>query len=314
MCEMCNDNENIQFPEFLDTVGSRFVLSKTENQLDTYTELIKKSIANSNKNFLEIGRLLKEIHDNKLWEFRHESPFDDFATFAQYVYIEFDLTSKSAYRFIQVYEFYTNSRDVATDKYSFSQLQEMCSITEEDKELLYEIKPDMSIKQIRELKHNYYESKNNDKKEVQEQPVIETFSQPVESVKEQKQKLENDYNQALNIIQSDEIQPLVLNNKQQRLDFLNTYRSWELISTLAYLGLKIYRRKLKNKTSIIALVAEDMLKPSNDPTVKYSLFYEVDSTINKPCDYYSVRGKFNLWFNSQNEVVDYLTQHKSEVE
>ena len=86
-----------------------------------------------------------------------------------------------------------------------------------------------------------------------------------------------------------------------------------MIASISYLRLKIYRRRLKNKTAIIAFVAErDNEKIKDCPFVRYTIFFEPDST--EMNDYRFPECWFNLYFNTSTEVVDYLTKHKQEIE
>ena len=108
-----------------------------------------------------------------------------------------------------------------------------------------------------------------------------------------------------------EVKPLTLKNKDERNAFLKTYKDWELIAEIEYLRLTVYRRRLKNHTSIIAFEAkshDERLSTS----VRYCVFCEPE--FNQSLDWHYRTNSFNLCFNSENEVIAYLTQYKNEIE
>ena len=306
MCELCDDKENIQLPECLDTVGSVSKMTLCENKIDTYTQSIKYYLASVNKNFLYLGQQLKEVQENKLWK-EKSSVGTIYNSFEQYCSFNFDLEKSQAYRFIKIYDFYTNCGDVATrDEFSFSQFQELISISPDDKELLNKITPSMPIKNIRELKHYYYKTK-------QKQAVfdLQTVSPKKEPVVPERPKFEDLYAETLKTIEDGEIQPLVLKNIDERKKFLTMYREWELIVSSSYLGLKIYRRRLKNHTAILAIVCENIKDLSARPFVKYSVFLEPENKIDFGYHYST---NYLCLFNSEIEVVDFLTKNKTNIE
>lgn len=306
MCELCDDKEKIKLPECLDTVGSVSKITLCENKLDTYTQTIKYYLASVNKNFLRLGEELKVVRERKMWQEKNSSG-TIYKSFEQYCLVNFDLEKSQAYRFVKIYDFYDSFGDVATrDKFSFSQFQELISIAPDDKELLNKITPSMSIKTIRELKHYYYKAK-------QKQAVLnlQTVSPKKEPVVPERPKFEDLYAETLKVIEEGEIKPLVLKNIDERKKFLTTYREWELIVVSSYLGLKIYRRRLKNHTAILAIVCENIKNLSASPSVNYSVFLEPENKIDFGYHYST---NYLRLFNSETEVVDFLTKNKTNIE
>ena len=279
-------------------------ISEEKSKLEECEQTIKISIAQSEKKFLTLGEALSKIRNEKLY---HSSRYP---TFDLYIQNTFEFTRQSAYSLIKVYEFCKTG--FTFDKFTYTQLLEICSIPEEDSMLIAQITPEMSKRQIQRLKHEYYTAKQC-KEQVLEQTLDEvTVDVPNEKKTDDNITYEDVFNEAEKIIDQNSIEPLVLKNKQERLEFLKTYNDWEMIGNISYLRLKIYRRRLKNKTAIIALVAENLKNIKDRPSVKYSIFVEPDN--NTSFDYTISSSFFNLWFNSENNIIDYLTKHKTEIE
>lgn len=316
MCDQCVEETPIDLFEPL-TVPLNYVIKPkiknlaeiiedADKELEICEQQIKLSIKHSEKSFLTIGENLCKIRDEKLYK-----RVDGILYFTQYLLQELDMSSRTAQRFMQIWEF-TKTADIGgCDKYSLSQLDELVSIKPEDKDLFFRITPSMSVAKIRTIKQNYYHSKQNQaivNALVNEKPKKEQ-SKP-EPVAEQKSSFEDIYNSTMKIVESNEIKPLILKNKNERLDFLKSYAEWDLVAQINYLRLKVYCRKLKNHTAIIAMVSSDI--QSKPLCVKYAMFQEPE---NKTDYGYQFPTKyFNLWFNSENVIVDYLTSVKKEIE
>ncbi len=280
-------------------------ISEEQSKLEEYEQIIKLSIAQSEKKFLTIGEALSKIKNERLYRSSR------YPTFDLYIQNTFEFTRQCAYRIIKVYEFCNSG--VTFDKYTYSQLVEISSIPEEDSILIAQITPEMSKRQIQRLKHEYYTAKQC-KEQILEHTSDEVTIE-VPKVKKTNENItyEDVFNEAEKQVELNEIQPLVLKNKEERLNFLKTYLEWEMIGKIDYLRLSIYRRRLKNKTAIIALRADrEDSKIKDYPSVRYTVFFEPQS--NEPNDYRFNSSYFNLYFNSENEIVDYLTKHKKEIE
>ena len=301
-----HEEEEIVLPELLDCCGTVVPIVSEEvavnfTPLEKSVNKIRRIITDINHNFLLIGQELAEIKDKRLFSPKYKS-FNDFVKY------EFNITISFAYAFIRVKDFYNSCVDVYTrDKFSFSQLLELSSIDKNDKDLLKQIIPEMSVASIRHLKKEYYKQKRKDFEEKYSNLIDEEKT----SKKEKKEKELDDFVSAFNQLEDSAIQPLVLKNKEERLKFLDSYRSWDLIANIDYLRLKVYRRRLKNKTSVVCFCAE-RVDLTMSPYVKYCIFVEPENNINY--GYQFCNAYFDLFFNSDTEVVDFLTKQKSEIE
>ena len=315
MCEECSPE--LDYSEIF-TVPLNFKLKsrnllepedvdKEKQELLEYEEIIKLSIKQSESKFLTLGEALVNIRDKKLYR------KSKYPTFELYILNTFEMSKRTAYRIIHVYEYTKSGTGATFENYSFSQLAEIVTIPEEDTALLAQITPEMSKRQIQRLKHEYYTAKQC-KEQILEHTSDEVTIE-VPKVKKTNENItyEDVFNEAEKQVEFNEIQPLVLKNKEERLNFLKTYLEWEMIGKIDYLRLSIYRRRLKNKTAIIALRADrEDSKIKNYPSVRYTVFFEPQS--NEPNDYRFNSSYFNLCFNSENEIADYLTKHKKEIE
>ena len=301
-----HEEEEIVLPEMLDCCGTVVPIVSEEvnvnfTPLEKSVNKIRRIITDINHNFLLIGQELAEIKDKRLFSPKYKS-FEDFVKF------EFNLALGTAYSFIRVRDFYIHfDNDINRDKFSFSQLLVMSSIDKNDKDLLKQIIPEMSVASIRHLKKEYYKQKRKEFEDKYSNLIDEEKT----SKKEKKEKELDDFVSALNQLEDSAIQPLALKNKEERLKFLDSYRSWELIANIDYLRLKVYRRRLKNKTSVVCFCAE-RVDLNSSPSKKFCIFIEPENNINY--GYRFCNAYFDLFFNSETEVVDFLTKNKSEIE
>ena len=280
-------------------------ISEEQSKLEECEQIIKLSIAQSEKKFLTLGEALSKIRNEKLYRSSR------YPTFDLYIQNTFEFTRQSAYSLIKVYEFCKTG--FTFDKYTYTQLLEICSIPEEDSALILQITPDMSKRQIQRLKHDYYTAKLCKVQALEQTPDEVIVDVPKEKKTDENITYEDVFGEAEKIIDQNSIEPLVLKNKEERIKFLGTYSNWEMIGNIGYLHFKIYRRRLKNKTAIIALVAENTKDVKNNhDSVKYTIFVEPDCNLS--FDYTISTNYFNLWFNSENNVVDYLTKCRQEIE
>lgn len=101
---------------------------------------------------------------------------------------------------------------------------------------------------------------------------------------------------------------LKLNNKQERLDFLKKYRSWEMLYHLKEVHCIIYRYKLANG---MWLFARETYSPRRDEAnVTYNLY---SPFISEEVLGYCYFDTFILSGHRINEIVDFLTKHKDEI-
>jgi len=116
--------------------------------LDCSRGYINNDLQSIGESFLKLGAHLKEVRDNKYYELGGYKNVFDFAL------DEFNLSKSSVSRFINIHIAFSenhNSFHIAQKykEYNYSQLCEMLSCADD---LLAEIKPNMSVKDIRELK------------------------------------------------------------------------------------------------------------------------------------------------------------------
>ena len=101
---------------------------------------------------------------------------------------------------------------------------------------------------------------------------------------------------------------LKLNNKQDRLDFLKKYRTWEMLYHLKEVHCIIYRYKLANG---MWLFARETYSPRRDEAnVSYCIY---SPTISEETLGYSYFDTFCLSGHSTNEILGFLTKHKDEI-
>lgn len=121
--------------------------------LEQLEESIRSGVKNINGKFVFIGHLLKMIEEKQLFSVVHAQHFDDYCKdIYRYAYVRFGLKKTNTYNLIKVStEFaHLGELDKRWKEYSFSQLCEMLSMSEEERQ---KVTPNMTIKQIRELKN-----------------------------------------------------------------------------------------------------------------------------------------------------------------
>lgn len=312
MCEQCKP-EPLDLDEIL-TTPLEYVfpsipatLEEEKKQLLECEASIKFSIKQTETKFLLLGENLACIRDKKLY--KHSR----YLTFDLYILNTFNMSKSTAYRLIQISEF-TKSRTGATfEKYNYSQLLEIVSIPEEDREkLLFRITPNMSKRAIQKLKHDYFTTKATQQTITQTTTTILPEA-PKQTKTDENITYEDIFNETEKVIEAREIEPLVLKNKQERQEFLTTYRTWQLIANIDCLKLKIYQRKLKNKSSIVCFEAsrfDSNLKIC--PEKRYVVVFDMENKIDY--GYHFTTSYLNLYFNRENEIIDYLTKNKTEIE
>lgn len=259
---------------------------------------IKLSLKRNGNEFLVVGEKLKEIRDKKLYKIKH------YVTFESYVTFELNLSRTTAFRFIQASEF-VKCCTGATKRFencSYSQIIELATI--QDTALLEQIDPKTSRRKIQEIKKKYYQSQQNNNvsklasaMNVEQKPKqthAEKVASFVETIKAQ---------------ESQEILPLKLKNKKERLEFLKdfTKNDWRMIGSIQELHLQIFRRKCKNNISIVCFHVLDANYGGN----KYFI-YIPDKSIDYGYKYPT--GPLDLFGQSENSVVEFLTQFKNRIE
>lgn len=268
------------------------------DELDALEFEIRMSIKRTENNFLKVGEKLKTICDKALFKVKH------YLTFDQYVNGEFKFSTTTAYRLIKCYEF-INCGDVATfrfQKCNFSQMTELVTI--QDPELLQLIDPKMSVVKMRAIKKKYYQSQqNNNVSKLASAMNVEQKPKPTHAEKVAS------FVETIKAQESQEILPLNLKNKKERLEFLKdfTKNDWRMIGSIQELHLQIFRRKCKNNISIVCFHVLDASFCGN----KY-LIYIPDKSIDYGFKYPT--GPLDLFGQSENSVVEFLTKFKNRIE
>ena len=286
-----------QFPIDSTCPSSRTGLPENGQELENCQWQISRALKHTQDNYMTIGENLKKIRDEQLFKVVEKS-------FEAYVQKYLPISYRTSMRFIQISDFV--SADVGRKKFNFSQLDEIASIPAEDKTLLEQITPNMSVKAIRSLKHSYYRDK-----ELELKSKMLSTVKPSTIIHEPAKEPEHNCECKSDSINVDfELKPchLVLKNKEQRLDFLEHYSTWQVLIHISYLNLTIFEYRLKNGISIIAFES----KNPNDRVmdVRYCLFSKES---NSSFNFHSL-DFISLYFDSKNSIVDYLTEHKKEIE
>lgn len=312
MCEKC-ETEQLNLEDILTTPLDYKIPSIPATLEDEKKALlecetsIKISIKQTETKFLLLGENLAYIRDKKLY--KHSR----YLTFELYILNTFNMSKSTAYRLIQISEF-TKSRTGATfEKYNYSQLLEIVTVPEEDREkLLNKITPDMSKRDIQKLKHDYFTTKATQQTITQTTTtILPDAPKPVKT--NENITYEDIFNETEKIIEAREIEPLILKNKQERQDFLETYKTWALIANIDCLKLKIYQHRLKNKSSIVCFEASPFDSNSRfRPSKSFVIVFDSDNKIDYGFRFQ--KSQLNLSFNSENEIIDYLTKNKTEIE
>ncbi len=112
-------------------------------------DMAKEKMVSTAENFVALGYYLKHIRDNKLYK---EKGYDNIWECANN---ELELTQSTASRYINICEkFSTDGNspylDARYKEYGKSQLQELLAIN--DRKLIEQITPDMSVRQIQKMK------------------------------------------------------------------------------------------------------------------------------------------------------------------
>lgn len=143
-----------------------------------WKEDIRNRLKETAENFVVIGYRLKQIRDSRMFEKEYPS-LNDFA------YHEYGLSKSVVSRFIKINNRFSkdgNSMELKEEYrgYEYSKLQEMLSLTEEEEE---QVTPDMTVKEIRQIKENRNQEKKGEAEEEEQEREEESSAE--EEVKEE---------------------------------------------------------------------------------------------------------------------------------
>ena len=275
-------------------------------ELKEYEQSIKLAMLNSQKKYLLVGKCLCNIKDHNLYKSK------DYPSFEAYISDTFNFSLRTAQRIMQIYIFLNKTADVGTyDSFSLSQLDEIVSISPiDEKDLLEQITPNMSVKTIRDLKARYRRLKE-----------LEAKSNMLSTIK--RAELSNCPTETKSDVKNTDVSPIVittdlnsieakslkLNNKLAREQFLQSYRNWTLLIHIACIGINIYEYQLKNGYSLLCFEAVNQQQKVEQ---HHFVIYTPDNTKFGVC--YFTTGYVDLYWHSTNVVVQWLTDHRKEIE
>lgn len=143
-----NVNKVVQKPsDFNFNRKDKILLDNSEDKYccGNYTEKIRGYLKDADKNYILVGFNLSEIYKYKYYKDW------GFTSICDYAENKFDFSSTKTKNFIAVYTNFGTPYGIMDeyDEYSFSQLVEMCRMTADQ---LVKVNPDMTVKQLRELR------------------------------------------------------------------------------------------------------------------------------------------------------------------
>jgi len=217
---------------------------------------LKDLLKQNNDNYIYLGLLLKEA--KQYYMNIPDTNYKDIYAFAK---DELELCKTTVKYLISVNDRFANGMKLKPkyDKYKYSQLREMVSLSDSQLDL---VNPLMTVEEIKALKKI---------KNIDENKVLDPFIKSDNAVYD----------------------TVYFKNNKEREDFLKSYKTWELFAQVPELTLKFYRVKLTNEKYIIALEFEfyvaylkkfetsvmyDIFNP-NDPTDRYDPCFNMSTKI-----------------------------------
>lgn len=256
-------------------------------------------IGRINNSYFEIGKALKKIKDEKLNEYHanYGSTFagKSFMRFEEYVKRRFNLKKSSAYALIGVYETFGGYDGKIKPKYAaynYSQLAEILSLPAEKRD---DIKPEMSVKEIRAYKKSLILPKGDTEAITDLKPsdkVIE--SMPTEVIGEKTIPPEKG-----NV-------KLVFRNKAEREEWLEDYKkNFYLWVDIPPLNMRVYRYDFINGVSVLTV------EYGKEYIYRRYLLYCEDKTVNSGDPLISrVFSPGGLTFN---QIIDWITTYRGKI-
>ena len=261
---------------------------------------IFRLIGRINNSYFEVGKVLKKIKEENLNDYHanYGNTFagKSFVSFEDYVKRRFNLKKSSAYALIGVYETFggidgkINPRYAA---YNYSQLSEMLSLPEEKRN---EIKPEMSVKEIRAYKKSLVIPKGDidavTDLNTSEKAVIE--SKPTEVIGE------------ITVPPEKGSVKLLFKNKSEREKWVKEYKeNFYLWVDIPPLGMRVYRYDFINGVSLLAV------EYGKNCSCACYLLYCDDGTIH--ASDYLVSRVFNYLYSTPGQIVDWITRYRDEL-
>lgn len=122
-------------------------------RLEQLEESIRNGIKQINGKFVFIGEILRVVEDERLYTTVYSGVADkNCADIYRYAYVKFGVRKTTTFNLISIAKTFAVHGELVRKykEFSYSQLAEMLSMTEEERE---KVNPDMTVKQIRELKN-----------------------------------------------------------------------------------------------------------------------------------------------------------------
>lgn len=125
--------------------------NKSNSIVQDSIDLINYKVKSIKRNFLDIGKELKRISDSSLYK---EAGYENFYLFCEQ---KLNLNTTLVKNLISVYKKFGFSPKYSQSNFNFSQLVELVSCSED---IIKEVKPETTVKQIREKKKEFNNSNN----------------------------------------------------------------------------------------------------------------------------------------------------------
>lgn len=255
--------------------------------------MIQRSLKRIGDSYMQIGKSFKEIRDESLYfgSFRNLANYEHvdswYSTFEDYIEDKYNLKRSSAYALIGVYEQFgtkDGSVSAAYAAYNFSQLVEMLSLTEEQRE---QVKPTMTVKEIRALKKALSPAKGDS-------GIIDAVA-----VEPERENVETETVTAEDVPEPSEWQ--TLKNDDERRAWLDTFEEWPLWLDIPALSLKVRRAKLSDDSVVLAYVYTSRVAYSFDSVLGHC-FHLFAPT--KPI-------RFSGYYTDDGRIVDHIRTEKA---
>lgn len=156
-----NFNDGHYFRKYLDRLNSRsepsypvhFEYISKCAKLEQLEESIRSSVKSINGKFVFIGEILATIDRERLYGTVHSGISDNYCNDVyRYAFVRFGLKKTTTFNLVSIARIFAVNGELLPKwkDYSYSQLCEMISMSDEDRK---KVNPTMTVKQIRELKN-----------------------------------------------------------------------------------------------------------------------------------------------------------------
>lgn len=181
----------------------RSTLSESENEFLTLHEQILYSGSTASAYFIEFAKNLKNMRDSKLYESA------GFETFGSYVEEAVNIKQRQAYKYIEVYEKFTEEFLTRNSKLGITKLLLLSSFTDEEKEVVAKeiIEENLTVEELkkrleekeREISQLEIDFKNTNEEKINEaNKKVEKTKKALEKALKEKEDLFNEYNDLKN--------------------------------------------------------------------------------------------------------------------